>query len=247
MRAIQEILSGKRTTLVSRLEKEMDTLARKEEFEGAIALRSKLGHIKRIFENARVVQDLRFKIQDSENNALEQLASLLKLPAALQRVEGYDISNIQGAYAAGAMVAFRDGKPDKNNYRKFRILPNFFLKNLGGQARKRGDTAMLTEVLTRRFRHPKWRFPDLIIVDGGKGQLNAAMAASGKSKVKVIALTKNERHRGEKITFKAGGKFKELPLSKLPKGAKNLILAVDSEAHRFAIGYYRALHRRALR
>ena len=115
---------------------------------------------------------------------------------------------------------------------------------------------MLREVLTRRFRHsrmlrtPKpsakeWPLPDLIVVDGGKAQLNVAHSVIAQLlnyPITIIALTKDEKHRGTKIFVK--NKKEALPLSQLPVSVKNLLLHVDSEAHRFAIGYYRKLHRK---
>ena len=83
----------------------------------------------------------------------------------------------------------------------------------------------------------------MILVDGGKGQLNTAKSVSPKNQ-NIIALTKNEKHVGHKIITKNG---KEIFLSKLPTEIKNLILAIDSEAHRFAVSYYRKLHRKLLK
>lgn len=163
-----------------------------------------------------------------------ELKDILNLGALPARIEGYDISNIQGEFATGAMVVFTDGKPDKNEYRKFKI------RTAGS------DTGMLKEIIIRRFNHPEWPYPDLILIDGGKGQLNAAIAATSNIKIQmskrvsVIALTKNEKHIGDHIlstTIKAAIKIKKLPLA-----ARNLILQIDAEAHRFAIRYYRKLH-----
>ncbi len=134
------------------------------------------------------------------------------------------------------MVVFTDGHADKNEYRKFRI------RTVVGS----DDTGMLKEVLTRRWRHPEWPYPDLILVDGGKGQLSAASAALKKHRltIPVAALTKNERHRGDHLfTTTLPGL---MPLKRLPEAARNLILRIDDEAHRFAISYHRHLHGRAL-
>ena len=110
-----------------------------------------------------------------------------------------------------------------------------------------GDTGMLKEVLVRRFKHSEWPFPDLIIVDGGKGQLNTAKNIIYRSSTsiypQVIALTKNEKHMGHKIIL---SNDKEVLLSKLPVNIKNLLLNIDYEAHRFSISYYRKLHRKNL-
>ena len=216
-------MSGKKTSLLRNLEKEMVASGKKEEFEKAIELRDKIEKIKRVFENAKIIQDTRY-------------LPFKKMP---YRIEGYDVANIQGKYAVGAMVVFEDGKPNKNEYRLFKI-------------RSKGtpdDVFMLKEVLTRRFNHPEWSLPDLILVDGGRAQLNTAKNAIYGSSTsiypQIVALAKNEKHRGSKV-FVAVKKYL-LPLSKLPAAVKNLFLHIDSEAHRFAISYYRKLHGRSLR
>lgn len=234
--AIKEILSGKKKSLIKRFEKEMNTLAKKGNLEKAIEFRDKIEKLKRIFENARIITERRdfdiSKYQSDDRGVLEELKRKLGLKNIPHRIEGYDISNIQGKFATGAMVVFTDGQPDKNEYRKFKI------HSIGG------DTQMLAEILHRRFNHPEWRFPDLILIDGGKGQLNAAVSALKKSnqKIPVVALTKNLRHRGDHIFIST--KKSAVPLKNLPVPVRNLILQIDAEAHRFAIGYYRRLHRR---
>ena len=219
IRAIKNILSGKKTSLLKGLEKEMIALGKKEEFEKAIELKNKIEKIKRVFENAKIIRDIGHKTLDKKN---------------IYRIEGYDIANIQGKYAVGAMVVFSNGKPDKNEYRKFKIYSK----------QSSDDTAMLKEVLTRRFNHPEWPAPDLILIDGGKAQLSAALKVIC-TQIPVIALAKDEKHRGSKI-FISGNK-NSISLSKLPTDAKNLLLHVDSEAHRFAISYHRRLHRTAIK
>jgi len=104
---------------------------------------------------------------------------------------------------------------------------------------------MLREVLERRFKHPEWPMPDLIIVDGGKAQLNTthSIITNYKLPITVIALTKNEKHMGHKIILSNN---KEVLLSKLSVNIKNLLLNIDYEAHRFSISYYRKLHRKNL-
>ena len=96
-----------------------------------------------------------------------------------RRIEAYDIANLQGQEAAGAMVTFINGRPNKNLYRRFKIKT----------VRRPNDPAMLKEVLVRRFRHPEWGFPDLILVDGGKAQFSAALSAA-PPRGAVMALAK---------------------------------------------------------
>ncbi len=230
--AIKEILSGKKKSLIKRFEKEMNALAGKGNLEKAIESRDKIEKLKMIFKNAQILKEIGRK-ETGGFNTLAELKEVLRLSAPPRRIEGYDISNIQGEFATGAMVVFTDGQPDKNEYRKFKIRT----------ANKPNDIAMLKEVLTRRFNHPEWQYPDLILIDGGKGQLNTAVSVLKTLKLAtpVVALTKNINHIGDHIlstTIKTAIKIK-----KLPRAVRNLILQIDAEAHRFAIGYYRKLHR----
>jgi len=227
-RALKEILNGKRESLIKDLLKKMSVMAKKEDFKKAINLKNEIEKLKRVFENARVIKDHKLSI-----NYRSGLQSIIRSKKPIIRIEGYDISNIQGKYATGSMVTFVNGKPDKNYYRKFNI------KTVRGS----NDIAMLREIIERRFSHTEWPFPDLILIDGGKGQLSAAPDIISK-KIPVIALTKDEKHRGSKIYIL--GRKDAIPLLHLPVSIKNFLLQIDSEAHRFAIGYYRKLHVRRL-
>ncbi len=232
--AIKEILSGKKKSLIKRFEKELNIIARKEKFEKAIELRDKIEKLKMVFENARIIREVGQK-EIGRVGALTELKEIFHLSVQPRRIEGYDVSNIQGEFATGAMAVFTDGQPDKNEYRKFKIRT----------AGEPNDVAMLKEVLTRRFNHPEWQYPDLILIDGGKGQLNMTVSVlkTLELAIPIVALTKNINHIGDHVlstTRKTAVKIKKLPLA-----VRNLILQIDAEAHRFAIGYYRKLHRKA--
>ena len=124
IRAVQEILGGRKTLLVGRLSREMKNLADRQEFEKALGLQEKIEKMKRVLENAKIIGNRELNIENSgaDNAAvLKELKRLFHLPALPSRIEGYDISNIQGTSATGAMVVFTDGVPDKSQYRKFRI------------------------------------------------------------------------------------------------------------------------------
>ena len=136
-----------------------------------------------------------------------------------KRVEAYDISNIQGKNATGSMVTFINGKPDKNFYRRFKIK----------FSNKPNDVAMIKQVLLRRFNHPEWGLPDLILIDGGKTQLNAALSAT---KIPAIALAKKRNELYMKNLEKP------VLLKDLPREVFNLILQLRDEAHRFAKKYH---------
>jgi excinuclease UvrABC nuclease subunit len=144
-----------------------------------------------------------------------------------RHIEAYDVSNIQGKEATGSMVTFIDGKPDKNLYRRFKI------KFVDGP----NDVAMLKEVLSRRFKHQEWTYPDLILIDGGKAQLNAAISAAKryKLKAKITALAK----RNNELYIQ--GSKRPVLLKNLPRETFNLMLRLRDEAHRFAISYHHKL------
>jgi len=160
--------------------------------------------------------------------ATDELADALHIPKPLKRIETYDISNVQGKHATGSMVVFTDGRPDKAQYRKFRIT----------RKDTPDDFAMMQEVLERRFsgKHEDWKMPSLIIIDGGKGQLSAAVKILRALNVPapVAALAKQEEE-----LFKPG----ESTSIRLPHDADALFLLqrMRDEAHRFVITYHRLL------
>ena len=169
--------------------------------------------------------------------ALEELRKALSLPAAPRRLECYDISNVQGASAVGSMVVLEDGVPRKSHYRRFKI------RTVQGA----DDYAMIGEVLRRRFKKAAtddradgtWAArPDLVLIDGGRGQLNAALLAmkeSGAGQVPAASLAKEE----ELVFLPGRGEPLRLP----PESpALHLLQRARDEAHRFALGYYRKVH-----
>ncbi|MGN0169168.1 MAG: excinuclease ABC subunit UvrC [Lachnospiraceae bacterium] len=182
--------------------------------------------------------------EERTRGAMKELADLLGLPQ-ITRVEAFDISNISGFLSVGSMVVFEDGKPRKSDYRKFR------LRTVAGP----DDYASMREVLTRRFEHGIRqqqedrekgrgetggfsRFPDLIMMDGGKGQVNIAckvMEELGLS-IPVCGMVKDDRHRTRGLLFHD----QELPMDTSGEGFK-LVTRVQDEAHRFAIEYHRSL------
>ena len=173
--------------------------------------------------------------------AMTELAEVLDLPRLPRRIECYDISNLQGTNPVASMVVFEDGKPAKKEYRRFAI------KTITGA----NDFAMMAEVITRRFRRAaeqdeekdgKWtRLPDLVIVDGGKGQLNAAWAALkdvGMEDVPLAALAKEQEE-----LFLPGNPLSIL----LPRDSQALFLVqrIRDEAHRFAVTFHRTRRSKA--
>ena len=166
--------------------------------------------------------------KERESLPVEELGRVLGLARPLRTIEGFDISNTGGEESVGSMVVFRDGRPDKDEYRRFRI------RTVEGP----NDVASLEEVISRRYRRraeENRQMPDLIMVDGGKGQLAAAekaLAGLGVSDVPVVSIAKREE-----ILFTPGHKEG----IRLPRTAPalKLVQAIRDEAHRFAITFHR--------
>jgi excinuclease ABC subunit C len=193
--------------------------------------------------NARSVWEQEHKKEEQKINALKILQEKLSLEIPPKRIECFDISNISGSHAVGSLVVLQDGEPDKSGYRRFRI------KTVQGA----DDYAMMHEVLTRRFAHTD-NLPDLIVVDGGKGQLNVALAVLKELQINVdvIGLAKEERSQLARRSSakRAAAKAEDrvfLPrrkdpifLSKWPH-ALAILQRVRDEAHRFAVSYHHKL------
>ena len=200
-------------------------------------------------KNARMVLDQdKERIIREENRtrgALNQIAKLLGFQK-LNRVEAFDISNLNGFLSVGSMVVFEDGKPKKNDYRKFK------LKTVSGP----DDYASMYEVLTRRFKRGKEEqkqktegllgeetggfssFPDLIMMDGGKGQVNVALKVLEELNlpIPVCGMVKDDHHRTRGLYYNGI----ELDIDTRSEGFR-LITRIQDEAHRFAITFHRSL------
>lgn len=167
--------------------------------------------------------------------AVHEIESLLDLPS-ISRMEAFDISNTSGFENVASMVVFEDGKPKKSDYRKFKM------KTVAGP----NDYACMREALTRRFSHGLQddgsgfeRFPDLLLMDGGRGQVNIALEvldSLGLSNIPVCGMVKDDHHRTRGVYFNNI----EMPIDVRSEGFK-LITRVQDEAHRFAIEYHRSL------
>ena len=161
--------------------------------------------------------------------AMKEIANLLNLPK-LERVEAYDISNISGFQTVGSMVVFEKGRPKRSDYRKFRI------RGVQGA----DDYASMEEVLTRRLSHYE-NYPDLIMMDGGRGQVNIALKVMQQLNIEVpvCGMVKDDKHRTRGIYFHNV----ELPIDRDSEGFR-LVTRIQDEAHRFAIEYHRSLRSR---
>lgn len=213
-----------------------------------------LNYLKYQLLNLKKVLGMSRIIGISEKYAADvvELAKILNLTKVPKRIEGYDISNIYGQAAVGSMVVFENGEPNKSEYKKFKIKIEDSL----------GDTGMLREVLERRFKHvtdntkhetaiskktQAWELPDLIIIDGGKGQLNTVLKVLKKFNLDILAISvsKGEGLRSaaapDKIFFPGEAKPLQLPLA---SPALHIIKRVRDEAHRFAISYHKELRKK---
>lgn len=234
IRAIAHILSGKRQTLLKKMERNMKDAAKREQFVKAEEIKKRIERLRTIFEHTTTIarfSEIRMPRVEQWDEVRRTLETFLKTTHAITRVECYDISNIGGKYAVGSMAVFENGAPNKNEYRKFKI------KYSGSEP---NDPKMIAEVLSRRIRHAEWKTPDLIIVDGGVTQLAAARSALPETQ-SVISLAKQ---REEIYT----------PRSPLPTPAQTLgdatlffLQSIRDEAHRFAIGYHKLLRKKAFK
>lgn len=187
--------------------------------------------------NAQIVlnQDReRIKREESRTlGAMKEISDWLDLPG-LERIEAYDISNISGFQSVGSMVVYEKGRPKRADYRKFRI------KSVQGP----NDYASMEEVLGRRFQRGIQedsgfeRLPDLIMMDGGRGQVNVALEVLDRLglSVPVCGMVKDDKHRTRGLYYQNV----EIPIDRNSEGFK-LITRIQDEAHRFAIEYHRLL------
>lgn len=240
IKSIIEILSGRKKSILKRMEKEMKVAVKKEDFEKAAKIRDRISGLKNVFEH-RVFRYFDDAGKDGRN--IEKIKNSLReiFGAEINRIEFYDISNIQGQLATASMVVFDGEDLNKSQYRKFKIKTVF-----GAD-----DPAMMEEVLKRRFKRSvseledkeKWPMPDLIIVDGGITQLGAAKMVLnfyGLNNVKVASLAKNP----DRLFLSP---LKQIALKDLSQDVSRLLQNLRDEAHRFAISYHKRLRSKKLK
>jgi excinuclease ABC subunit C len=232
-----DFLNGKTNKVIKDLESERDQFSNQQNYEEAKLIQYKILAINNVTSprqnsldyeiNPNLLEDLERKrikvLEDELNNNGVKVGNL-------SRIECYDISNISGTLATGSMVVFTNGAIDKSMYRRFRIKnPPKVIPN---------DFAMMKEVLSRRFNN-NWPKPDLIIIDGGKGQVSSAKSILDQLSIEIplIGLAKREETI---ITVD----FREIKL-KRDSQALLLIRSIRDEAHRFAITYHRKLRTKA--
>ena len=220
IRSIRLILDGKKDDLYRSLHLDMEALARQHDFEGAARLRNQIRAIGALYSGTGDINYFK---------EAEQLQRVLGLERAPVRIECFDNSNTMGEQSVGSMVSFLNGKPDKSNYRRFKI------KTVDGI----DDFKMIAETVRRRYTRLKNEgasYPDLIVIDGGKGQLAAAVKELKllNLPLPVISLAKRE----EEVFVP--GKRNPLKLAHDSLGLK-LLMRIRDEAHRFGLRYHTLL------
>ena len=231
LRKLIRYLEGDRDKLLKELEKTMHDEASKGNFELAAEARDQLFGLKELKKKI-VFSDKEF-LDISSDQALKQLQDLLGLQNPPKRIEGYDISHQSGENTVGSMVVFINGASARNEYRKFKVRTS-----------KNDDLKSLVEVISRRLKHKEWDFPDLIILDGGVGQVNAILPLVEPYGIPIIGRDKSGNHaKSAGVTLVVPNKSEYL---ELPSGShiSRLIARIDEEAHRFAITYHSLLKRK---
>ncbi len=227
LRYIKRYLSGKGGAVMRDLEKRMNRLSREQSYEEAAAVRNQLQNLKSLSRQHMFGDQELFDLQrDQSLRNLREFTGAERIP---RRIECYDVSHIQGTDNVASMVVFTDGLPNRGEYRKFK------LRTPGND-----DVAHMREVVTRRLnRWEQWPKPDVMIIDGGKGQVQAALDAleAAEISVPIIGLAK----RFEFLITKTGdGAWQETALERNAQLLK-LLQHIRDEAHRFAVTYHSQL------
>ena len=211
IRHIVLFFQGKKQELVRTLKREMNTYAKAREFEKAEESKRKLFALDHIQDIALVKEDMTSESLTGNTEGF--------------RIEAYDTAHMSGKGAVGVMTVLVDGETSKNEYRKFKLDTD-----IGND-----DVRSLREILSRRFAHTEWRFPDIVVIDGGVGQKNAAerFFSEMRLSIPVVSVVKDDSHKAREI----------LGESSLVKKYEKSILLVNVEAHRFAIAYHRKLRK----
>lgn len=236
IRNITLFLEGKKKGIISSLTRDMKALAKSKKFEEANEIKKKIFALNHINDIALIKNDTNPGQQNSSRFTLPGLpggsytTKNFAVPDSF-RIESYDIAHMAGRNMVGVMTVVVDGEVDKKEYKKFKIR----MADAPARIAKRGgnDTGALTEILERRFNHPEWQKPNLIVVDGGKAQINFTEKVLKKLnlQIPIVSVLKDERHRPKNI----------LGNKDLARKYEREILLANSEAHRFAIGYHKQM------
>ncbi|MDA0208378.1 MAG: UvrB/UvrC motif-containing protein [bacterium] len=229
---IQDLMlffEGKKTRIVTSMKKEMETAAKDQRYEHAAEVRNKIFALEHIRDVALITkEDVELPFSEDTSRSSIDLDG---------RIEAYDISNISGTSAVGVMTVFVDGRPSKKDYRKFKI------KTVTGS----NDVGMMEEVLRRRLRraelHPQaWPLPEVMVIDGGKPQVNRVQTVLDELGVSVpiLGLAKGADRKQDRMIFDRSNS----DLAAIALRGKETFQKVRDEAHRFAVKYHRELRRK---
>lgn len=231
---LKRLLASKRSVILRECHKEMEAAAAERRYEEAARLRDRIKALQSLSLSGSPDQDVQPEVfYIDPRKGLERLRDVLELESMPRTLEGIDIANLHGQESCGSLVCFIDGRPFKSGYRRFKI------KTVEGI----DDYAMIREVVQRRYRHAaggEELYPDVIVIDGGLGQLHAAMAAFADMDLRppmVISLAKRE----EELYIQARSKPIRLARN---DAALRLLQQVRDEAHRFAQHYHHLLRRK---
>lgn len=235
IRSIVWILTGRGAALQNRLRKEIQESARRAAFERAHFLKHQLENLEKIFAHKGLIESVSL-VRDTESTPTPEALGGLLGTGPVERIEGYDISMISGDAAVGAMVSFAHGIAEKGDWRLFRIKT----------ASPTNDPGMMAEVISRRFSHPEWQFPDLIIVDGGKTQRAAARAALHKKHLAIplAAIAKGRGRTHDTLLF--GEPVRAILFTKLPEPVALYFKKIRDAAHQFVLSFHRRRRRKTL-
>jgi len=250
LRKLMAVIEGKRKTIEHDIEKDMKAAARARDFETAAKLRNQLFALQNVTRQV-IFSDKEF-LDISKDHALNELVDLLCLPVFPRRIEGYDISHMQGTDVVASMVVFTNGVSDKGEYRKFKTRKDH-----------NNDFYNMHETICRRFSEKNikaWGRPDLVLIDGGKGQLDAALRARdemGRQAVPFVGLAKREEqiviHKersnvalSQTVLHSLGGyahESEDFTLVNVPHSTNliKLLQRIRDESHRFAVSYHSVL------
>jgi excinuclease ABC subunit C len=253
LRKLMMVIEGKRTAILREIEKDMKRAAKAQDFETAVRLRNQLTALQNLGRQV-IFSDKEF-LDISKDHALGELVDLLGLGDFPKRIEGYDISHMQGTDVVASMVVFTNGVSDKAQYRKFKTKINH-----------NNDFYNMNETLKRRLSDKNvkaWGKPSLVLIDGGKGQLDAAIKARderGFQTMPFIGLAKREEQiviakdrsnvaLNEQVLHKLGGfatESQDFILVNLPLNTNlvKLLQRIRDESHRFAVTYHGVLKRK---
>lgn len=252
LRKLIAVIQGRRKTIEKELERDMKRAAKAQDFEQAAKLRNQLSWLQGLGRQV-IFSDKEF-LDISKDHALNELVNMLSIERFPFRIEGYDISHMQGSDVVASMVVFTNGVSNKAEYRKFKTKKDH-----------NNDFYNMNETLKRRLsdkNRKQWGVPDLVLIDGGKGQLDAAIQARdecGCTKIPFIGLAKREEQiviqkdksnvrLDEKLLNQLGGfstESDDFILVNVPHNTNlvKLLQRIRDESHRFAVSYHSTLKR----